>query len=29
MKKHDKIVLIAKTQLNTIEILISKTLIDS
>ena len=29
MKKHDKIVLIAKTKLNTIEILISKTLIDS
>ena len=29
MKKHDKIVLIAETKLNTIEILISKTLIDS
>ena len=29
MKKHDKIVLIAKTKLNTKEILISKTLIDS
>ena len=29
MKKQDKIVLIAKTKLNTIEILISKTLIDS
>ena len=29
MKKQDKIVLIAKTKLNTIEILISKTLIES
>ena len=29
MKKHDKIVLIAKTKLNTKEILISKTLINS
>ena len=28
-KKHDKIVLPAKTKLNTIEVLISKTLIDS
>ena len=28
-KKHDKIVLLAKTKLNTIEILNSKTLIDS
>ena len=29
MKKHDKIVLLAKTKLNTIEVLISKALIDS
>ena len=28
-KKHNKIVLLAKTKLNTIEILISKALIDS
>ena len=28
-KKHDKIVLIAKSKLNSIEVLISKTLIDS
>ena len=28
-KKHDKIVLLAKTKLNTIEVLNSKTLIDS
>ena len=28
-KKHDKIVLLAKTKLNTIEVLISKALIDS
>ena len=28
-KKHDKIVLLAKTKLNSIEVLISKTLIDS
>ena len=29
MKKHDKIVLVAKTKSNTTEDLISKTLIDS
>ena len=29
MKKHDKIVLLAKSKLNSIEVLISKTLIDS
>ena len=28
-KKHDKIVLLAKSKLNGIEVLISKTLIDS
>ena len=28
-KKHDKIVLLAKTKLNSIEVLISKALIDS
>ena len=28
-KRHNKIVLLAKTKLNTIEVLISKTLIDS
>ena len=28
-KKHDKIVLLAKTKLNNIEVLISKALIDS
>ena len=28
-KKHDKIVLLAKIELNTIEVLISRTLIDS
>ena len=28
-KKHDKIVLLAKSKLNSIEVLISKTLIDS
>ena len=28
-KKHDKIVLLAKTELNTIEVIISKALIDS
>ena len=28
-KKHDKIVLLAKTKLNTIEVLISKVLINS
>ena len=28
-KKHDKIVLLAETKLNTIEVLISKDLIDS
>ena len=28
-KKHDKVVLLAKTKLNSIEILISKALIDS
>ena len=28
-KKHDKIVLLAKSKLNRIEVLISKTLIDS
>ena len=28
-KKHDKIVLLAKTKLNTIEVFISKALIDS
>ena len=28
-KKHDKIVLIAKSKLNSIEVLISKALIDS
>ena len=27
-KKHDKIVLLAKTKLNTIEVLVFKTLID-
>ena len=29
MKKYDKIVLLAKSRLNSIEVLISKTLIDS
>ena len=29
MKKHDKIVLLAKSKLNNIELLISKALIDS
>ena len=29
MKKHDKIVLLAKSKLNSTEVLISKTLIDS
>ena len=28
-KKHDKIVLLAKTKLNTIEVLVDKTLVDS
>lgn len=28
-KKHDKIVLLAKTKLDTIEVLISKSLIDA
>ena len=29
MKKHNKIVLLAKTKLNNVEVLISKALIDS
>ena len=28
-KKHDKVVLLAKSQLNSIEVLISKALIDN